>query len=412
VSRSLGDVPTATGAVPRAEAPGSLRAAALPLAIILAVAAALRVAAAIMLPNQHLSDAEIYRLLAQHIWTLHSFDSSDRMPLYPLIVAVVGTGWSQRLFDIALSTVTVWLLCDLTWVMFRDRRAALLAGAMAAVYPYFIFYAVIGLTETLFMTLMVVAFAAWYRGAFTRAATFTALSILTRPIIDLLPPFLIFYFALVVRRLPLRGALRQLGVYVLIYVALLTPWWIHNYNAYGTFVRLNLGSGLALYSGNNARNQSGGVSDVDLDTSQFDRIADPIARDRAARDAALAYIEADPVRFLKLAELKFLRFWRLYPFAEPYRSNLYVIASLLSFAPVLLLAVAFVLSCGFATLVNVVPLIMFAAYLTAVHVITVGSTRYRLPIEPFLIVLAAPMLSRLYDAAQRRLAGVQRAWKA
>ena len=52
------------------------------------------------------------------------------------------------------------------------------------------------------------------------------------------------------------------------------------------------------------------------------RFSDPIARDRAYRDAAIRYITEDPVRFIKLAELKFMRFWRPWPFAEDYRTSI------------------------------------------------------------------------------------------
>jgi hypothetical protein len=35
------------------------------------------------------------------------------------------------------------------------------------------------------------------------------------------------------------------------------------------------------------------------------------------------------------------------------------------------------------------PLLLFIGYLTAVHMVMAGSIRYRLPLEPLLIVLAA-----------------------
>ena len=40
------------------------------------------------------------------------------------------------------------------------------------------------------------------------------------------------------------------------------------------------------------------------------------------------------------------------------------------------------------------PLLLFIGYLTAVHMIMVGSIRYRLPLEPFLIVFAAAAFTR------------------
>jgi hypothetical protein len=85
---------------------------------------------------------------------------------------------------------------------------------------------------------------------------------------------------------------------------------IHNNHTYGTFVRLHLGANLTLYGSNNPHNQSGGVSDVNQDFSDFEKIPDLIARDPAYGDAAIKYITDDPIRFIKLAGMKLTRFWR------------------------------------------------------------------------------------------------------
>jgi hypothetical protein len=379
-----------------------------PLWIVLILAASLRLVAAVALPDQHFPDAESYRAVGAALRDFHRFDDPYIMPLYPIVVALTGGGWGQTLFDVAASTLSVFVIHQLTFVLFANRLAALLAALAAAIYPYFIFYAVVGLTETLFIALVLAAFLAWYAGRFTIAAIFAVLSILTRPTIDLLPPVLIVYFAIVIHRLSLAAAARNIAIYAAVYCALLSPWWLHNFDAYGAFVRLNLGSGMALYSGNNPNNQSGGVSDVALDMSQFSGIADPVARDRAMRDAALGYIADDPPRFLRLAALKFLRFWRLWPFAQSYSGPWYVIASLLSYVPMLALALAQLLSSNRAALMRIAPILLFAGYLTATHMIIVGSVRYRLPIEPFLIVLAAPAMARIIEMATRRSLGTDR----
>jgi hypothetical protein len=47
------------------------------------------------------------------------------------------------------------------------------------------------------------------------------------------------------------------------------------------------------------------------------------------------------------------------------------------------------------------PIVLFAAYLTAVHMITIGSIRYRFPLEPFLIVLGSFTIARLISGKRR-----------
>ena len=362
---------------------------------ILAVALALRIIAAVALPDQHFPDAAEYREAGQAFWQTGGLGNSLVMPLYPVLVGLVGAGWGQLALDLALSTVTVWLVYRLTLIVFADATAALLGAFVTAIYPYFIFYAVAGLTETLFMALLIAAFLCWYGGWFTAAAILAVLSILTRPTIDVLVPLLIPLFAFFVHRYPLARSLRQLAAYVAIYCVMMSPWWLHNYRAYGTFVRLNLASGSTLYTGNNPQNRTGGTLDSDADMSFVDGISDPVARDRALWDAGIAFIEQHPGRFFELAGRKFVRFWLPWPYAKAYATPLYTLVSIASFVPVLALATLYVVTWGWQESPRVLPILLLIAYLTSIHVISVASLRYRLPLEPFLIVLAAGAAARL-----------------
>jgi hypothetical protein len=373
------------------------------LLLILALGLTLRVAAAFLLPDQSqsLPDSIGYRAAARQI--LDTFQISNHpyiMPLYPILIAITNPGTGQLLADIFLSVLAVWLVYALTDAILGDRLCSLLAAFGTAVYPHLIFFSVVGLTETLFITLLLAAFVCWYRGYFIVAAIFAVLSILTRPILDLLAPFLVAYFALAIHRLPWTGVLRQLFIYAAVYCVMLTPWWLHNFQTYGTFVRLNLGGGLALYSGNNPGNLSGGI-DTNLKAhiptyiAQFDSIRDPVARDAALKEAAFRHIRENPSQFLQQSLLKLLRFWRLWPYAESYSQSAYIIASIISFVPVLLLACVYLLLWGRQDARRIAPLLMFGAYLTALHTVFPGSIRYRLPLEPFLIVMAATAAGRL-----------------
>jgi 4-amino-4-deoxy-L-arabinose transferase-like glycosyltransferase len=371
------------------------------LFFIVAMAFALRVVAGAVLPDQSaiLGDAIAYRQAGQAFWETGQLGTPYYMPLYPVTIASLGPGWPQMLADIILSTVSVWLIYLLANVMFDDKRVALLAAATAAIYPYLIFYAVVGLSETLFITLVLAAYACWYRDQNVGAAVFAVLAILTRPVFDLVAPVLVVVFAVVVHRQTVRIALRNLLMYAAVYCAMMSPWWLHNYNAYGSFVRLNTGAGLALFSANNPSNQGGGF-DINLGVSAapFDRIANPVERDHAMRDAAFAYMKSDLGRTLWQAVLRFERFWRPWAHAETYSSPLYVLLSVASFAPVLLMAIMFCLLRGISDFRRIAPPLVFIGCLTLVHMVFPGSLRYRLPVEPFLMILAA---AGIVDLAKR-----------
>ena len=370
------------------------------LIAILVTAFALRVLAAAIVPDQSvlLGDAVAYREVGKSLWATGQMNALYFMPLYPALVAVFGPGWPQLLIDIALSTVLVWLIYELTDAIFASKRAAILAGAVAAVYPYFIFYSIVGLTETLFMVLLLAAYLCWYRNAYIAASVFSVLGILTRPVLDPLAPLLLLYFAIAIRGLSFKAAAKYLAIYAGIYCVLMAPWWLHNYKAYQTFVRLNLGSGVALLSGNSPSNQTGGIdNNLEATMAPFGEIADPVARDKAMQRAALNYIKEDPERFLIQAAKRFQRFWSPWPQTEEYSRPLYKLISFCSFIPVLLLALVFVVLYGRTYFLRIAPLLLFIVYLNSLHLVFPASLRYRLPVEPFLIILAAAGAVHLVD---------------
>jgi len=372
----------------------------LTLIAILVAAFALRVLAAAIVPDQSvlLGDAVAYREVGKSLWATGQMNALYFMPLYPALVAVFGPGWPQLLIDIALSTVLVWLIYELTDAIFASKRAAILAGAVAAVYPYFIFYSIVGLTETLFMVLLLAAYLCWYRNAYIAASVFSVLGILTRPVLDPLAPLLLLYFAIAIRGLSFKAAAKYLAIYAGIYCVLMAPWWLHNYKAYQTFVRLNLGSGVALLSGNSPSNQTGGIdNNLEATMAPFGEIADPVARDKAMQRAALNYIKEDPGRFLIQAAKRFQRFWSPWPQTEEYSRPLYKLISFCSFIPVLLLALVFVVLYGRTYFRRIAPLLLFIVYLNSLHLVFPASLRYRLPVEPFLIILAAAGAVHLVD---------------
>jgi hypothetical protein len=383
------------------------------LIVILVLGLICRIAATAFLSHQSQvwPDADAFRAYGHQLWTTGSLGSPLYMPLYPALVGLTGPGWPQAAVDIALSTGLIWLVYELTLAIFFDTAAALLAALATAIYPQFVFFAGLGLTEPLFMVLFLAAYVAWYRGAFFPAAIFAVLSILTRPAIDLLAPLLVLYFALVIHRLPLTTTVKHVVVYGVVYGVLMTPWWIHNYRAYGTFVRLNLAAGENFYAGNNPMNTSGGGDKgIDLTTREFDSISDPVARDRAMWRAGVEYIRQDPKAFVEHAAIKFVRFWRLWPHFDEYSKPIYIAIYVLSYVPIFVMTLVYLILWGIPEFLLIAPMLAFAAYMTLVNVVFAASIRYRMPIEPFMIVLAATATVRLVRRWPAARAWLDRPW--
>jgi len=141
----------------------------------------------------------------------------------------------------------------------------------------------------------------------------------------------------------------------------------------------------------------GGIAGVDFQREdyRFSEFTDPVARDRAAWNAGMDYIRQEPVAFLQRAVVKFVRFWRLWPYAENYSSPAIIAVYILSYAPVFLLTLVYLALWGLPEFVRIAPILGFAGYLTLVNVVFFASLRYRLPIEPLMIMFAATAAIRL-----------------
>ena len=118
--------------------------------------------------------------------------------------------------------------------------------------------------------------------------------------------------------------------------------------------------------------------------------------------ASFEAMRADPPRIARLAVRKLARMWNPVPNVADYQSWAVRLISAAWMAPLLLLALAgvFVLrkaAPGRAGAL-IVYLLLPALYLTALHMVFVGSVRYRLGAVPMLMVLAAVALERGWAA--------------
>jgi hypothetical protein len=76
------------------------------------------------------------------------------------------------------------------------------------------------------------------------------------------------------------------------------------------------------------------------------------------------------------------------PNAAEFQGSWYRIVSAVSFGPVLFFSILSAIVWR-RRLVVAAPILLLVTYLTLLHTITIASLRYRLPLEPFLIAMAA-----------------------
>ncbi len=349
-----------------------------------------------------------------------------RTPGYPVVLAGLFclTGddppvlWA-RCLGALLGTLAVGAVVWLTAMLF-DITTALIAGAMAAVYPGAIAMSILVLAEAPFCVLMVLQVicwvAAWRCESRTRCMLFAVIAgVLAATATLVRPSWLLFTpFAVLIGLLFSGRRLRQLaigGCMLLALVAGMMPWWIRNSQITGRFVPTTLRAGASLYDGLNP--SATGASDMSFMTHFIDeqRRMDAAATkpllstfeyrlDRRLGDAAVAWARSHPSRVAQLAGIKLVRMWNVWPNAAEFQSWPLRLIVMLGFAPLFVLSLCGVVAFarrGWPYVLCFLP----AVYFTCLHMVFVSSIRYRQPPMLLLLVLAAGVVTQFVLPRER-----------
>jgi 4-amino-4-deoxy-L-arabinose transferase-like glycosyltransferase len=179
-----------------------------------------------------------------------------RTPVYPAVIAAVfgvvgprpgAVAGLQILLGGATALATFWLGRRLG----LSDRAATVAALVVAVDPVSVMTASLLLTETLFTALLVLGIGLlvrhWQTGRarpLAGAALAIGLAALTRPVLQLLPVFLLPLFALAGRGAPLRATVRAGILFVLLALALPGAWTYRNHREAGLAALTSAGEGV------------------------------------------------------------------------------------------------------------------------------------------------------------------------
>lgn len=367
-------------------------------------------------------DSESYWVLAERIadgdpYALNPERRVFRTPGYPLLLAplfVLADGqppvlWG-RFLGAVLGTLAVAAAALLAWILF-GRLSGILAAWAAALYPEAVAMSTFVLSEAPFVPLMLMqlllATLAWRSNEPHVQSLMAGLAGLTAGAATLMRPSWLLFTPLALMIACLDADQRRRALRISIWMLLglilaMSPWWIRNAMVTGHFVPTTLQVGESLYDGWNP--QATGASDmrfVDEFRQQLrqEDAASGMARqeldesferrlDRRMRDAALRWAVNHPMEALRLAGVKFLRIWNVWP-NEPTLANWrFGLLVLVGYVP-LLIAGAYGAwrwaSAGWPYQLCFLP----AFYFTALHMIFVGSIRYRQPAMVALLVLAA-----------------------
>lgn len=411
---------------------------ALVVGAILLVALALRVA--IVLATTHSykpqTDGADYYRIASSLAGGHGYGnavvppahgaSAFRTPLLPFLLAalfkVTGpTMTGGRLLNAVVGTVAVATIGLLARELF-GRRVALIALAMAAVYPPLLL-AGYGLQyEAAYVALVcgTLTVALRYRTDprvrwLLAAGALTGLAVLCRESAALL---LVAVAVLIWPvRAPALGHAARIAVVVACCVVVVLPWTARNAVRLHAFVPVSTSLGMGIQGSYNDRAAHNPEdlwvpSYADPATARLltRRPMNEVQVDNLLRHATLRYIEDHPTYAAHVAFWNLVRLYDLRGGSDAHYTGRYmpwdqglVSAAIITYFIVLALAVAG----AFTRRVRTVP---FGVWLvpilfTAALIVVAGNTRYRAPIEPFLLLLAASAVAAGIDSLRGRAAG-------
>jgi hypothetical protein len=323
------------------------------------------------------------------------------MPLTALLIAGVlfisgGSALAVKIFFGFLSTITIFLVGRFAFVLSKDNQSAMLAAGICAVYPFFIFYSSLILSETLFLFLFVLFLSLLFDkdSSGVRQGISAGLVHLTKPIFFYFFP-VIWLWQYFFQKMPVR----KIFTIELIMGILVSPWAIRNFLIFDELVINTASSGHILWEGNNPWNNTGGVSGTFQNPDAWlNGVPDGLTEleeDQWKKNQAIIFVKENPIFFLENGVRKFVRLWSLWPNSVAHQSWIYKAISLFSFGPILFFSLigVWVLKENRRDIALMVGLV---GYITLLHVVTLGSIRYRLPLEPIMIVIASMTLINLY----------------
>lgn len=400
------------------------------LAIVLAVAAAARIAAILTVGSSpHLHGDEVdYVEAALSLARGEGHPGAVRAPGYPAFLAAVFSAFGEslvaaRLAQVPLALSTVAMVFDLVRPRFGARAAAI-SAAVTALHPTLVAYGHFLWSETLVSTLLVAC--AWLLERFARSgreswlAAFgvaAGLLVLSR---EMFAPLALAAAAWAAAGCDLRGRLRRALLVLLPVAALVLPWTLRNHALLGRWVLVSTTRWMPMAQGNLLPPDGSWIrpaTGADF-LARYKAVEGEVEREELARAVALDAIrEAQPgwiaKKLVRTNYLLFLPWSQLGRFAArdwlPGRwsaigwplfaleAAFYLAASALGIA-----AFWWVPAPGLKPLL-VVPIL----FQVAVYVVANANHRFRVPMLPLLAVLVGPLLlgARAHDRRGLRWAG-------
>jgi len=331
-----------------------------------------------------------------------------RAPGYPAFLALLDAGRPMpsrtpvivKIVQSVIGALTVWLIG--AWALATaGSRAAVVAAAVAAIYPPLVLMPAYVLSETLYCATALTAALLLHRAVAGSSVNWSLGAGAVAGVAALVRPAMLLYFPLACLWLLARRTPALALAVALAGAAVITPWTVRNIRTYDRFVLIASEGGVTFWTGNHplARGEGDLAANPDLKRAELElRRSHPELTAEALEPVyyreALGWIARHPLDWIALVGRK--AFYTVVPIGPSYalHSARYRLASIVPYLVVLPFGIAGALRLWRAEH-RPVALFLLAGSAILMCLVFFPQERFRIPvIDPILIVSAAALAGR------------------
>lgn len=344
------------------------------------------------------------------------------LPLYPIFIGIILILFGKSFIMIRIVQAIVGSLVILpAYLITRqlfDKSAAKIASILICFWPFYIYFTGVLMTETLYIFFLTLFVFLSLRGLTDKrliisflAGFVGGLTLLTRSVVLGLLPFGMIPFLINIRISKKRKT--AILLYLLGILIVITPWAIRNYRQFNVIQILPTKGGPTFWARNNPLFLAQELSESKLGFSiekyrndealNFPKFTkeNEIQRNKILFKRMFHFILNNPIVYLRLCLLKFI--WFISPFGGSGTALWKQIISLLTYGITLFFALYELVYIEKFRYKRSYFLLAVVFYFIIFHTIINGDTRFRIPLDIFLIMLASPSYNRIKEWFQKRL---------
>jgi len=374
------------------------------------------------------SDAVRYINCAENILNGNGFVANKRYfhiaPSFPILMSSIFFFFGKnyqiiRLFQAVLSSLIAFFIYKIGDRIY-NKKTGLIAASIVAVYPYFIYYSGLILTETLailFLTISIYLLFDLLHGVnsslkYLIAGIIFGITSLTKSTLFYLLVLLILFLIFIKININ-KQSIRKLILLVVGFLSILLPWMVRNYRLSNCVIPVTKDAGLMWYS-NTGRLLDPDYKDYkgflsyessfyrkalqdssgDLSNIQIELMVDDYYSKKTLR-----LIRKYPLRFFKGCLYRIKRFWAIYPMQyakNEFRLD-YFLFGIFSFGLIFPLFFCGIFLGYKENKRDTLLLLFVIVFFTLLYSMILGMIRYRLPIEPIIILFASVTINKFLN---------------